>query len=538
MVFEVMVKQLGHRPVEATQLISAALGRRPGRRLARGAVRRDLPRRQAMNDEAQVMSRTALPEETQLERQLRPQRLDEYVGQRDAVESLRVSVEAARQRQARRSTTCCSRAARARQDDAGHHHGQRDGRVHRHDRRPVARARRRPDGHRHQLERARRPVHRRDPPPSARGGGASLPGDGGLHRQFRHGQGAQRADHADSAPTLHAGGGDDAPGDAELAAARALRHLPPPRLLLRARTSPRSSGARPPSWRWPSIRRGPPPSPAARAGRRASRTGCCAACATTARCAGTGGSPRPPPPTRSTAREWTPSGSIGSTAASSWRSSSSTTAAPSGLEAIAATINDEAETLAEVVEPFLLKIGYIVRSPNGRRTTPAAYAHLGAPLPATPGGQTQLPVLTRWPPVSLGAEMSELGKILLGFGALLVILGAILLVLGNFSGKVPWLGRLPGDIYIQRGNWSFYFPLGHVDHRLDRAHDRVRAVLATVVEGGLEGPLRASPNGGGCAGKARAESGRSSGRRLVKSAVRGRPATRALGGILQGCLAR
>ncbi len=64
---------------------------------------------------------------------------------------------------------------------------------------------------------------------------------------------------------------------------------------------------------------------------------------------------------------------------------------PVGLEAIAATINDEAETLAEVVEPFLLKIGYIVRSPNGRRTTPAAYAHLGAALPATPGGQTQLP---------------------------------------------------------------------------------------------------------------------------------------------------
>ncbi|PYO57036.1 MAG: DUF2905 domain-containing protein [Candidatus Rokuibacteriota bacterium] len=55
--------------------------------------------------------------------------------------------------------------------------------------------------------------------------------------------------------------------------------------------------------------------------------------------------------------------------------------------------------------------------------------------------------------------MSELGKILLGFGLLLVILGAILLVVGNLSGKAPWLGRLPGDIYIQRGNWTFYFPL-------------------------------------------------------------------------------
>ncbi len=55
--------------------------------------------------------------------------------------------------------------------------------------------------------------------------------------------------------------------------------------------------------------------------------------------------------------------------------------------------------------------------------------------------------------------MSELGKILLGFGLLLVILGAVLLVAGNLSGKVPWLGRLPGDIYIERGNWTFYFPL-------------------------------------------------------------------------------
>jgi Holliday junction DNA helicase RuvB len=65
---------------------------------------------------------------------------------------------------------------------------------------------------------------------------------------------------------------------------------------------------------------------------------------------------------------------------------------PVGLEAIAATINDEAETLAEVVEPFLLKIGYVVRSPSGRRATAAAYAHLGHALPASPSGQGQLPL--------------------------------------------------------------------------------------------------------------------------------------------------
>jgi Holliday junction DNA helicase RuvB len=50
---------------------------------------------------------------------------------------------------------------------------------------------------------------------------------------------------------------------------------------------------------------------------------------------------------------------------------------PVGIEAVAATINDEGETLAELVEPYLLKIGFIVRSPSGRRATPAAYRHLG-----------------------------------------------------------------------------------------------------------------------------------------------------------------
>jgi uncharacterized protein HemY len=52
-----------------------------------------------------------------------------------------------------------------------------------------------------------------------------------------------------------------------------------------------------------------------------------------------------------------------------------------------------------------------------------------------------------------------LGKMLLLFGLVMVLLGVVLLVAGHFSGKVPWLGRLPGDIYIQRGSWTFYFPL-------------------------------------------------------------------------------
>jgi membrane protein implicated in regulation of membrane protease activity len=49
-----------------------------------------------------------------------------------------------------------------------------------------------------------------------------------------------------------------------------------------------------------------------------------------------------------------------------------------------------------------------------------------------------------------------------GFGKLLIILGGILIIVGAvviLAGKIPWLGRLPGDIYIERRNFSFFFPL-------------------------------------------------------------------------------
>jgi hypothetical protein len=56
--------------------------------------------------------------------------------------------------------------------------------------------------------------------------------------------------------------------------------------------------------------------------------------------------------------------------------------------------------------------------------------------------------------------MRELGRMILGFGVVMVILGGILLLAGNLSGKVPWLGRLPGDIYVEREQWKVYVPLG------------------------------------------------------------------------------
>jgi len=51
--------------------------------------------------------------------------------------------------------------------------------------------------------------------------------------------------------------------------------------------------------------------------------------------------------------------------------------------------------------------------------------------------------------------MAPLGKGLVLVGLMLMAAGALLWVLG----RVPYLGRLPGDIYIRRGNASFYFPL-------------------------------------------------------------------------------
>lgn len=51
--------------------------------------------------------------------------------------------------------------------------------------------------------------------------------------------------------------------------------------------------------------------------------------------------------------------------------------------------------------------------------------------------------------------MGELAKTLIYLGIILVVLGVVLAL----AGKLPWLGHLPGDIYIQRERFTFYFPL-------------------------------------------------------------------------------
>jgi hypothetical protein len=51
--------------------------------------------------------------------------------------------------------------------------------------------------------------------------------------------------------------------------------------------------------------------------------------------------------------------------------------------------------------------------------------------------------------------MQELGKTLIIFGIILAGLGLLLV----FFNKIPFLGKLPGDILVQKKNFTFYFPL-------------------------------------------------------------------------------
>lgn len=49
----------------------------------------------------------------------------------------------------------------------------------------------------------------------------------------------------------------------------------------------------------------------------------------------------------------------------------------------------------------------------------------------------------------------SIGKFLILFGGILLLVGVLFL----FIGKIPFLGKLPGDLCFQKGRWGFYFPL-------------------------------------------------------------------------------
>ncbi len=60
---------------------------------------------------------------------------------------------------------------------------------------------------------------------------------------------------------------------------------------------------------------------------------------------------------------------------------------PAGIEALAATMGQERDTLEDVVEPYLLQIGFVIRTRQGRQATRAAYEHLKLPMVPTEGAR-------------------------------------------------------------------------------------------------------------------------------------------------------
>jgi len=51
--------------------------------------------------------------------------------------------------------------------------------------------------------------------------------------------------------------------------------------------------------------------------------------------------------------------------------------------------------------------------------------------------------------------MPSMGKMLIIFGVILIVIGLVF----TYGPKIPWLGKLPGDISIKKDNFSFYFPI-------------------------------------------------------------------------------
>ncbi len=66
---------------------------------------------------------------------------------------------------------------------------------------------------------------------------------------------------------------------------------------------------------------------------------------------------------------------------------------PVGLETIAASVSEEADTIMDVVEPYLLQLGFLERTPRGRVATRAAYEHLGIPFPVQKPSEAEQPSL-------------------------------------------------------------------------------------------------------------------------------------------------
>ncbi len=64
--------------------------------------------------------------------------------------------------------------------------------------------------------------------------------------------------------------------------------------------------------------------------------------------------------------------------------------------------------------------------------------------------------------------MNNVSKTLIVFGFVLIVTGVVI----NLAGRIPGLGRLPGDIFYRKGNFSFFFPI---------TSSVVISIMATVI---------------------------------------------------------
>ncbi len=70
---------------------------------------------------------------------------------------------------------------------------------------------------------------------------------------------------------------------------------------------------------------------------------------------------------------------------------------PVGVSTLAVAVGEERETVEEVAEPFLVRSGFLARTPRGRVATPLAWAHLGLTPPAPSSYAAELPLFDETP---------------------------------------------------------------------------------------------------------------------------------------------
>ena len=225
------------------------------------------------------------------------------------------------------------------------------------------------------------PLHRRDPPPAQDGRGVHLPGHGRLPGRRRAGRGDVGPDDQPAAEEVHDHRRDHAERHALRPAPRPVPHARAPRVLRRRRPGEDRRGQRreAPHDDHPRRRLG-----AGRSGagaRPGSPTPASAGSATTPPPAPTATSPCRSPATRSTCRRSTPRGWTSRTAATSRRLINVFKRRPDRRRGARRDDELAVDTLTDEVEPYLLRRHFIVRTPRGRRATPAAYRHLGLPEP-------------------------------------------------------------------------------------------------------------------------------------------------------------